>query len=86
MLIAAGEFLLLDLFIRKRLHDPDAGKRILQRSVDAGDLAAVFHERLLHPAILPQRKQQHAYRHDHQQDRQRHMDIHEQDKRTDDLQ
>src|SRR5699024_1071261 len=46
------EFSALNIFISKRLNDPNAFQRILKGSVDVADFAAVVQEGCLHPLIL----------------------------------
>ena len=59
-MIALFKFVALDLFICKRLHYADASQRILKAGVDISNLPAVFHEGLLHPAVLPEREDEHT--------------------------
>ena len=84
--VAVVELLAFDLLVCERLHDTDAGERILHAGVDRRDLAAVVHENPVHTPILAEAENDHDQRDRQQQ--QRHRDVHEHEDRegSDDFQ
>ena len=57
--IAVAEFLTLNFFIGKGLHNTDSRQCVLQARVDITDLLPVIHKGCLHPFVLSIRKQDH---------------------------
>ena len=79
------ELLLLDRLAGERLHDADAAEGVLQRRIDPGHFLPVIGERRLHAFILTHGKDRHADHDRRETQRQRRVDPHQQDERSDDL-
>ena len=84
-MIALLKLLPFNILIGKGLHHPDTGQRILQAGVHISDLAPVLHESLLHPLVLPQRKEKHTENQNNKRQSQPPVDEEQENKGTDDL-
>src|SRR5699024_10638212 len=79
------KFMAFHVFVGKGLDDTDAGQRVLETGVDIADFFAVFHERFLHPPVLPYGKEDHAEHQQSQYDGKTPVDQEQKDEGTDDF-